>query len=69
MVDNAFCLNCEKKETCKEICPELEKTLPKDWTGKLWKEFDVDPQKIDKVFQKSKDRESGSRKEPKIYED
>jgi hypothetical protein len=33
-MDVSFCLSCAKKETCTKICPELEKTLPKDLTGK-----------------------------------
>ncbi len=29
----SFCLTCSKKSVCKEICPELEKVLPKPQGG------------------------------------
>lgn len=28
-----FCLNCPTKNTCKEICPEVEALLPKPRSG------------------------------------
>jgi len=31
--DAKFCLSCPKKPTCKSICPELEKILPKPRSG------------------------------------
>jgi hypothetical protein len=45
--DAKFCISCPKKITCKSICPELEKTLPKPRSGGHSKEFPVDPQKLE----------------------
>ena len=45
-VNMPFCLNCDKRDTCKEICPELEAVLPKPRGGGHKKEFPVDIFKI-----------------------
>ena len=33
-MDASFCLSCPTKSICTQICPELEKALPKTLTGK-----------------------------------
>ena len=44
-----FCLDCTKRNTCREICPELEKTLPKPRSGGHMKEKSYSPQQLVKI--------------------
>lgn len=76
MGDTSFCLNCSKKPKCKKICKGLEKTLPKDQTGRLKGEFMLANDWMDIDFYKDGeyiiDRHKpihGKRKHPKIYGD
>jgi len=62
-----FCLECEKRPTCKKICPELEKELPKERGGGHNREFPTG--NIEGVYNYQKEKETGLRKEPKIYGD
>lgn len=48
----SFCLTCNKRPSCKAICPALEATLPKPGSGRNRREFSVDPQKIEKLAEK-----------------
>ena len=47
-----LCKTCPKRNTCKEICEELEKILPKDYTGRLKGEFPLSNDLIDRDFAK-----------------
>ena len=51
-----FCKCCISRETCKQICVELEKSLPKDYTGKekrrgkyIFKEYSHTPEKLEEI--------------------
>jgi hypothetical protein len=68
-MSNAFCISCKKKLNCKEICPELWKELPHDQDGRLKGEFYQSGEIFEGIIQKEKDKESGTRKKPKIYGD
>jgi len=46
------CIKCEKRESCTEICAEVEALLPKINSGKLPSEISVDPMKMDRTFSK-----------------
>ena len=63
-----FCLDCTKRSTCKEICPELAEELKKVTVSRRGGKFTtVDPNIIDRYKYKSKER--GRRITPKIYND
>jgi len=70
MSDTSFCLSCDKKPECKEICPELEKILPKPRSGGHRKEFPCDPQKIEGLANKRAfELRYGKKRGVKIAED
>jgi len=69
MNNASFCLSCDKRETCKEICPELEKTLPKVRGGGHRKEFMADEKTLEYLHTEQQERERGKRIMPHIYED
>jgi hypothetical protein len=62
------CLNCVKREFCREICPEVEKILPKMNTGRMGGKLTIiSPNLIESKLYKSK--VFGRRKPPVIYDD
>jgi len=67
MGKTSFCLDCDKRSTCKEICPELEKTLPKPRSGGNSKEFPTN--NIDEVAIKWALGRRGRRKPNYLYND
>jgi len=67
ILSKATCLDCPTYKTCKEICPAVEAVLPKPRSGGHRKEFPTD--KIEEVYAKHKERETGIRVKPKIYGD
>jgi hypothetical protein len=64
-----FCSNCDKRPTCKEICLELEKILPKAQTGRMKGEFMLNQPILEAINQKEKDKRSGWQNKPQIYDD
>jgi len=71
MPDTSFlfssCKECPEYKNCKEICPELEKILPKPRSGGHRKEFATD--KIEEVYAHKNAKERGKQKSPCIYND
>lgn len=51
-MEASFCLSCEKRSLCAKICPELEKTLPKEGSGRLREEHSFDPNILEKIASK-----------------
>jgi hypothetical protein len=47
------CKICSKRSGCKELCPEIEKMLPKERSGGHRKEFSCDPQKLEELATKT----------------
>lgn len=68
-MSNAYlCLKCKKRKTCKAICRELKKILPKMNSGRMGgKLTSVPPHLIETRIYKSKIR--GRRLMPKVYDD
>jgi hypothetical protein len=60
------CLNCPKRETCKEICPEVEKLLPKVRGGTNGKrEFFLTQEKLEWI---EKNKNKSQKKNHSIYD-
>lgn len=49
------CKTCDKRSSCKELCPEIEKMLPKAQTGRLKGEFMLSNDLIDRTFYKDEE--------------
>lgn len=68
-----FCLNCPTKNTCKEICPEVEALLPKPRSGGHKKEKSHSPTHLAEIMDKISGQKytcgGGKRSQPVIYED
>jgi len=68
-----FCKCCDKRPSCKKICPELEKSLPKISQGKLVRgEHSFDPVILERILNEKIGKEytcgGGKRKKPVIEE-
>lgn len=66
-MDASFCLGCDKRDKCKEICRELNRYLKHFTSSKQIWETLVDPAVIEKANYRRKER--GRRKSSVIYDE